>query len=81
MEYILSYILDLILSVQYFTAYVTERFGKEETRKEFKAITESCNQKCRDADKKFRGDKENLLAEFGSWVCVWPSSFAIIYFL
>ena len=48
-----------------FTAYITERFGKEDTRKEFKTITERCNQKCRDADKKFRSEKENLLEDFG----------------
>lgn len=48
-----------------FVACVTERFGKDETRQEFKAIVESCNQKCRDTDKKFRGDKENLLEQFG----------------
>ena len=42
-----------------------ERFGKEETKKEFKTIVDSCNQKCRDADKKFRDNKENLLEEFG----------------
>ena len=48
-----------------FVACVMERFGKDETREAFKAIVESCNQKCRDTDKKFQGDKENLIAEFG----------------
>ena len=46
-------------------ACVTERFGREETKKHFKTIIVSCNQKCRDADKKFREGKENLFAEFG----------------
>ena len=52
-----------------YIACVTERFGREETKKHFHTIIVLCNQKCREG-------KENLFAEFG--LCWWWCMFGQI---